>query len=323
MAVGLTIFFIGLFKKIVIADGIAPHVGPVFSAAAEGHSISLLEAYGGALSYTFQLYFDFSGYSDMAIGLSRLFGIALPLNFNSPYKAFNIIEFWRRWHMTLSRFLRDYLYFSLGGNRQGKFRRYLNLLITMVLGGLWHGAAWTFVVWGGIHGGLLVINHGWLAFKSRHIPELPSFVLRMLHVASVGLTFYCVMIAWVFFRAPDLSTAWSIVTAMVGRNGIVWPSEWQAIIQHSLPWAWAQHFQPAGSFVALPPLNWFCWLLAVVWLLPNTHELMGRYRPALGVKYFGKLQWRPSILWGLLIAAMALLGLLQMSHVSEFLYFQF
>ena len=158
---GLTIFFMGLFKKVVLADGIAEYVGPVFAAPAAGIPLTFLDTWGGALCYTLQLYFDFSGYSDMAIGLSRLFGVTLPLNFHSPYKSVNIIEFWRRWHMTLSHFLRDYLYIPLGGNRKGNVRRHLNLIITMLLGGLWHGAGWTYVLWGGLHGLYLVINHGW------------------------------------------------------------------------------------------------------------------------------------------------------------------
>ena len=149
LAAGLTIFCIGLCKKVLIADEIAVYVAPVFGAAAEGRAVGLADAWLGALAYTLQLYFDFSGYSDMAIGLSKMIGVRLPLNFASPYKAVNIIEFWRRWHMTLSRFLRDYLYIPLGGDRKGAARRYLNLLATMVLGGLWHGAGWTFIVWGG------------------------------------------------------------------------------------------------------------------------------------------------------------------------------
>jgi alginate O-acetyltransferase complex protein AlgI len=158
LAAGLAFFTIGLFKKVVIADGVAPIASLVFDAAAEGRALTTFDAWAGALAYTAQLYFDFSGYSDMAIGLGRLFGIRLPVNFNSPYKAVNIIEFWRRWHMTLSRFLRDYLYIPLGGNRRGRPRRYLNLMITMLLGGLWHGAAWTFVVWGAVHGLLLCVG---------------------------------------------------------------------------------------------------------------------------------------------------------------------
>ena len=136
--IGLSIFILGLFKKVVLADGIAQYSTPVFDSALTGNTISFFVAWGGSLAYSFQLYFDFSGYSDMAIGIARIFGILLPLNFSSPYKSLNIIEFWHRWHMTLSRFLRDYVYFTLGGNRKGSFRRYINLLTTMLLGGLWH-----------------------------------------------------------------------------------------------------------------------------------------------------------------------------------------
>src|SRR6188472_2448109 len=157
---GLIIFGIGLFKKTGLADGIQPLVALAFDARAP----SFDQAWLGALAYTFQLYFDFSGYSDMAIGISLMFGIFLPVNFNSPYKATSIVEFWRRWHMTLSHFLRDYLYIPLGGNRRGRVLRYVNLLITMVLGGLWHGAAWTFVIWGALHGAYLCVNHAWNRF---------------------------------------------------------------------------------------------------------------------------------------------------------------
>jgi alginate O-acetyltransferase complex protein AlgI len=152
IVVGLTIFCVGLAKKVIIADSLSVYASPVFAAAEKGVAITFFEAWGGLLAYTFQLYFDFSGYSDMAIGLSLLFGVTLPINFNSPYQATNIIEFWRRWHMTLSQFLRDYLYVPLGGNRLGVSRRHFNLMVTMVLGGLWHGANWTFVIWGALHG---------------------------------------------------------------------------------------------------------------------------------------------------------------------------
>jgi len=172
------------------------------------------------------LYFDFSGYSDMAIGLSRMFGVVLPLNFHSPYKSVNIIEFWRRWHMTLSRFLRDYLYIPLGGNRLGKARRHLNLMATMLLGGLWHGAGWTFVVWGGLHGLYLVINNAWQAIRIRlgQDPRLP--LSRPMHILSVLITFIAVVFAWVFFRSADFSTAMNIVQAMSGMHGIALPDNW-------------------------------------------------------------------------------------------------
>jgi alginate O-acetyltransferase complex protein AlgI len=162
---GLIIFSIGLFKKTCIADAIQPFVALAFGPTPP----SFDQAWIGALAYTFQLYFDFSGYSDMAIGISLMFGIFLPLNFNSPYKAKNIIDFWRRWHMTLSQFLRDYLYIPLGGNRRGIVLRYVNLMITMALGGLWHGAAWTFVAWGVLHGAYLCVNHAW----NRYGPSIP------------------------------------------------------------------------------------------------------------------------------------------------------
>jgi D-alanyl-lipoteichoic acid acyltransferase DltB (MBOAT superfamily) len=152
VAVGLSIFVLGLAKKVLIADSLAEFATPIFSAVAAGGQPMLFEAWIGALAYTLQLYFDFSAYSDMAIGISLMFNVRLPMNFNSPYKATSIIDFWRRWHMTLSRFLRDYLYIPLGGSRNGKAQRYLNLMITMLLGGLWHGAGWTFVIWGGLHG---------------------------------------------------------------------------------------------------------------------------------------------------------------------------
>ena len=159
IAIGLAIFSVGLAKKILIADNLAPYANAVFAAPG---AVSAAEAWLGVIAYTMQLYFDFSGYSDMAIGLSRMFNVDLPLNFYSPYKATSIVEFWRRWHISLSRFLRDYLYIPLGGNRVGPARRYLNLLITMILGGLWHGAAWTFVIWGALHGLFLLLNHAWV-----------------------------------------------------------------------------------------------------------------------------------------------------------------
>ena len=160
------------------------------------------QAWIGALAYTFQLYFDFSGYSDMAIGISLMFGIFLPLNFNSPYKATSIIDFWRRWHMTLSQFLRDYLYIPLGGNRHGRALRYVNLMITMLLGGLWHGAAWTFVVWGALHGAYLCINHAW----NNYGPERSAALCARWPISPrLMLTFLPVVVAWVFFRADSMS----------------------------------------------------------------------------------------------------------------------
>ena len=183
LAVGATIFTIGLFKKVVLAEKMGVWADQVFFANSLGVELSFLEAWVGTLCFSFQIYFDFSGYSDMAIGLARLFGIVLPLNFASPYKATSIIEFWQSWHMTLSRFLRDYLYFPLGGNRNGPVRRYINLFVVMALGGLWHGASWTFVLWGLLHGFFLTINHAWsTCFAGRHIEEAAERYLSLIHI---------------------------------------------------------------------------------------------------------------------------------------------
>src|SRR3954469_23352041 len=174
---GLAMFAAGLFKKVVIADNLAQFVTPVFAHLDAGGGVTTPWAWLSTLAYTLQIYFDFSGYSDMALGLALLFGIRLPVNFRSPYQAASIIEFWRRWHITLSRFLRDYLYIPLGGNRLGEIRRYQNLLVTMLLGGLWHGAAWNFVIWGGLHGVYLCINHLWRAWRGDAPASLPAKAL--------------------------------------------------------------------------------------------------------------------------------------------------
>ena len=170
------------------------------------------------LAYSFQLYFDFSGYSDMAMGLARLFGIVLPINFFSPYKAVNIIDFWRRWNITLSRFLRDFLYIPLGGNRRGVPRRYLNLVVTMLLGGLWHGASWTFVLWGGLHGLMLVMNHAWHYSPPPHRAAARERS-RAVRIAACALTFIAVTSAWVLFRASSLGSAGTMLSAMYGIGG--------------------------------------------------------------------------------------------------------
>jgi len=203
---GLLFFACGLAKKVLIADSVAPTVNRVFLLA-ESNALGAVDSWFGALAYTTQIYFDFSGYSDMAVGLGLLFGIRLPLNFNSPYKSVSIIEFWRRWHMTLSRFLRDYLYIPLGGNRHGPLHRQVNLMLTMLLGGLWHGAAWTFVVWGGLHGAYLQVNHAWRRQVERS-PRLQAGLARFPRAASLcfwALTFVAVVVAWVVFRAESFS----------------------------------------------------------------------------------------------------------------------
>ena len=225
LADGSVIFILGLFKKTVLADAFGSYARPAFTAAGE-HPLSLFESWGAALSYTLQIYFDFSGYSDMAIGLALMIGITLPMNFNAPYKARNIAEFWRRWHMTLSRFLRDYLYIPLGGNLHGLARQQANLLITMLLGGLWHGAGWTFVIWGGLHGLYLMVFHGWRRGIERWRPARcgPWAALAFALVAWLA-TFLAVVVAWVFFRAADLGSALSMLRGMAGVHGAVLPDQ--------------------------------------------------------------------------------------------------
>jgi alginate O-acetyltransferase complex protein AlgI len=219
--IGLAFLLMGLAKKVLIADSVAPVANMVFGAGADV-PLATSAAWLGVSAYTLQIYFDFSGYSDMAVGLSLLIGVRLPYNFNSPYQAWNITEFWRRWHMTLSRFLRDYLYVPLGGNRHGRARRYVNLMLTMLLGGLWHGASWTFVIWGGLHGAYLVVNHGWqwLREKMGWQPAASGVAAIVGRGVSVAFTLLCVMVGWVFFRAVDAASATGILASMFGlREG--------------------------------------------------------------------------------------------------------
>jgi len=207
IATGLFIFAIGLAKKVMIADTFAEWATLGFDTAP---TLNFFEAWATSLSYTFQLYFDFSGYTDMAIGAALLFNIKLPLNFNSPYKSLDIQDFWRRWHMTLSRFLRDYIYIPLGGNRKGAFRTYFNLWLTFIIGGLWHGAGWTFIFWGFLHGTALVIYHLW-----------SKIGYKMPKVLAWFITFNFINFSWVFFRAKEWEDANKVIEGMLGLTGFI------------------------------------------------------------------------------------------------------
>jgi D-alanyl-lipoteichoic acid acyltransferase DltB (MBOAT superfamily) len=263
--IGIAFLSLGLFKKVIIADSCAPWANQAFDTIG---SVSCVSAWEGAIAYTLQLYFDFSGYSDMAIGLAMMFNIRLPDNFDSPYKSVNIIDFWRRWHMTLSRFLRDYVYIPLGGNRKGEPRRVVNLMLTMLIGGIWHGAGWTFAVWGGYHGLLLIVNHAWSRAK---IP-LPALAAR-------PLTFLAVVAGWVVFRSKDLHAAGDRFRSMMG---------------------FAHH--NANAPVVDPAARQWQWgvlifLLLVVNFMPTTKQwvearpLNYRRAVALGVLFFFCLLW--------------------------------
>ncbi len=316
---GMALLGIGLFKKVILADGIQPFVAPAFDGPA-AQLLTGFEAWGGVLAYSLQLYFDFSGYSDMAIGLSRVFNVELPLNFASPYRAWNISEFWRRWHMTLSRFLRDYLYFPLGGNRHGKLRRYFNLMVTMLLGGLWHGAGWTFVIWGGLHGFYLVINHAWQA-ATGNIPGAQRWLdSRFATAAGVLVTFVAVTIAWTFFRATSFDAALRMLTAMSGANGWTLPTEWRGTLGTL---AGSFRFDDLTAFAGTRQVGWIAALLAMAWLCPNSQEIMAtlsRWRP-LDAHVRATLGWSA---FGALATTVMLLAIVSASRgISEFIYFNF
>ena len=319
-AIGLSIFVVGLAKKVLIADNLSPLAIPVFAAGAQP---TLLEAWIGVLAYTFQLYFDFSGYSDMAIGLSRLFGVKLPLNFDSPYKAANIAEFWRRWHMTLSRFLRDYLYIPLGGNLHGGTRRYLNLMITMVLGGLWHGAGWNFLIWGALHGVFLGIHGAWGSLAARLRFSTTSAAWR---IFSTALTFVAVCTAWVFFRAPDLASALAIVDGLYGGNGVALPDALARFLLPVQPLLAAMNvsFYLGGGSAFIDGWRWICLAALLAFACPNTQQIMRLVAPALDAKPVGSyLAWQPTRRWAAAIAGLALASMLSLNRPAEFLYFQF
>lgn len=309
-SLGLAIFSLGLIKKVVFADGISPYSDAVFDGAEAGSAPSFEEAWLGALAYALQLYFDFSGYSDMAVGLSYMLNIKLPFNFNSPYRATNISEFWRRWHISLSSFLRDYLYIALGGNRRGELRRYINLMLTMVLGGLWHGASWTFVVWGFLHGLYLVLQQLWARVLKGNQASAPQ---PATHAGSLGLlprrtlswllTMFAVLLAWVLFRSPSLEGAMSIYRSMLGHGGdAVNELFWNKGLSTSTGWLW-------------------CAVLGGIALWPvNTNQV--------GLKLRSSVAGRSPWVVGLCGASLTLITLLVLVNnsrgpVGAFIYFNF
>jgi D-alanyl-lipoteichoic acid acyltransferase DltB (MBOAT superfamily) len=262
-ALGVGLFAIGLFKKLYLADQVAIFSDQVFDAQQAGSMINCYEAWIGALAYSFQIYFDFSGYTDMAMGAARIFGIYLPINFNSPYRALNSSDFWARWHITLSRFLRDYLYIPLGGNRSGTSRTLINLFITMLLGGLWHGANLTFVVWGGIHGLYLIVYHAFTLLRSRLIKRELRFDWFFRRIA-VSLTFLSVVVAWVFFRADKIENGISIIWSMFDLRSAL-----------NLG-----NFVYFTSTVILEPIDcllWIVFLLFIIFCLPNSLQILSSY----------------------------------------------
>ena len=300
----VTVFCMGLAKKVLLADTLAAYANSIFNAAEKGFPLTSAEAWVGSLAYTFQLYFDFSGYTDMAIGVALLLGIRLPDNFDSPYKSTGIVDFWRRWHITLSSWLRDFLYIPLGGSREGKLKQYRNLFLTMLLGGVWHGAGWPFVVWGAVHGAMLTVNHFFRAWIKGRSGEflLGNPVVR---VISIVFTFLCINAAWVVFRADSMAGAARIYKGM-----------WQGLLG-GLCAPWEVLFQNNYVQGILPlALLGLCGVL--VWAFPNTREIV-----------FGRkdgrpwLRWSPSAAWAAGLACLTFVSLVMLSRKSVFLYFQF
>ncbi len=337
MSVGLTIFFIGLFKKVILADGIAVYVTPVFDASAAGTSLSFIDAWGGTLCYTLQLYFDFSGYSDMAIGLSRMFGVILPLNFHSPYKSASIIEFWQRWHMSLTKYIREYLYtpITLAGTRIGFGKTAMvEMLCSLVIPtmfiflviGLWHGANWNYIIFGGMHGTLLVINHIWRKRRFWLIDKKkpPKFFVYALGWA---VTFFSVNLTFVMFRADSISTANTIYSALLGINGFILPDAW--LFKWGIFGQWLSYhgvvFGATNNLIMGGAINWIWILMLIVLLAPNTQQIMQKFKPALGMPPMAttRLIWEPTSIAAAVVWMLGFIAIINLNKQSLFLYFQF
>jgi alginate O-acetyltransferase complex protein AlgI len=351
-AVGVTLLSLGLFKKIVLADKIALLVTPIYQQSAAVGETSFLMAWMAATGFTLQIYFDFSGYSDMALGLGRFFGIRLPQNFDSPLRATSIIDFWLRWHMTLTRFLTAYVYnplqLWLTRRRLAKGRRgfggpntelgaFLSLLmaptiLTMFVSGLWHGAGYGFIVWGLLHGFYLTINHGWRAVAARLWPDRKSYILVMKPVGWV-LTFVSVTAAMVLFRSTTITSAADMMKGLAGLNGIALP---EALFDRSGPLGGVA-LHRLGIVAASWDVRdfaklaiWISGLMVVALACPNTLQILSRYEPALGVKPqpprqgIGQiLEWKASLPWAIVVSGIAAVAIASINGPSEFLYWQF
>jgi len=358
IAVAISLFSIGLFKKVVIADRVGDFVDPVFAAPLTGEPVTLLAGWIGALAYTFQIYFDFSGYSDMALGIARIFGVVLPMNFNSPLKATSIVEFWSRWHVTLTRFLTAYVYtplvLNLTRRRMARNKPVLRgrktamsailvligvpTLVTMAISGFWHGVGFQFIVWGILHGVMLTINQAWRTVRPRFWRHQKSYDLIMTPVGFL-LTFGGVIVTLVFFRASSVSAAIAVLRGMVGLNGVTLPyaigsrlgglGAWLERIGVTYDWSSGSQLIAAGAWLAV--------LLVIVLAMPNSLELLAPYRPALdfqppetaaGERTSSRNRLRlvdivQSRLGPAFVAVLAVAGVLGLHQASGFLYWQF
>ncbi len=331
VAIGLTIFAIGLAKKTVVADRMGYYAGVYLD---RGGPSDPAAAWLGMLAYSMQLYFDFSGYSDMAIGLARIFGIKFPLNFNSPYKAANIIDFWQRWHITLTRFLTAYVYNVLAlylvrrraaaGNAVSKkasqsLSGFLEMIalptaVTMLLAGIWHGAGLQFVVFGMLHGAYITINHAWKTFgpTPRRNASRRGIVAIVSAVSSIALTYLAVLVAQVFFRAESLDAAIAVVAAMVGFGGVDLASGALAVSMDNLSYA--------------KPMAYVAVAMLIAWAAPNTQQIMAAFEPALGVPRalpVARIRWRMNMAWAVATGLAFFVGALNITEDQPFIYFQF
>lgn len=316
-SIGGTIFIIGLFKKVIFADN-AGHIADfVFGLPAQGLIPSVYEGWIGVFAYSFQIYFDFSGYSDMAIGLARMFNIRFPVNFNSPYKAASFIEFWRRWHISLSIFLKEYVYIPLGGNRKGIMGRYGNLILTMLIGGLWHGASWTFVIWGGLHGVYLTVNH--LIRKVKK--PMNGILIRVIKRLAL---FVVVSMTWVYFRAETIAEANVMLSSLfqfgqVSKLVHVFGLQAQEFVFH-LPYN-----------LQITTTTYFPIFCIVALFMPNIYEWMIYFLPAKDFtkppltrsKWFKRISWRPTLVYGVIVLILFVIAFTEIDRKNEFIYFQF
>ena len=324
IAIAGSIIAIGLFKKVVVADSFALFSTPIFTLAASGAPLYTMDALGGIFSYAFQLYFDFSGYSDMAIGLACLFGIKLPVNFFSPFRAQNISDFWRMWHATLSRFLRDYVYTPLGGFVCSPRRQRFNLFATMFVGGVWHGAGWTFVAYGLLHGIYVVVHQLWRVRVSGPREWLGN---RYYRAMAQGFTFLVVVFTLVFFRSSSLASALQLFASLGQFEGYGFSADYLAQLHRTNLFKLVQVLLVDVQAVYLV-YGMLLLALAACWLLPSTHQLFESQdvaiaRPRAGRRAVLAFEWRPSGAWAVFIAVLTVMSLLNLTQVSEFLYFQF
>jgi D-alanyl-lipoteichoic acid acyltransferase DltB (MBOAT superfamily) len=329
LSTGLSIFLIGLYKKLLLADPVAGVANSVFDAAHQGITLTWFDSWLGTTAYALQIYFDFSGYSDMAIGLARMFSITFPCNFDSPYKSASIADFWHRWHITLTRFLREYLYFPLGGNRCSLLRQIFNILVVMLASGLWHGAGWTFVLWGGLHGSFLVIHNLWKTGIRRLGWQPVHWTYRL---GATALTFVAVLVGWVLFRCSSINVAGSILGSMGGLHGFTVPfniGEARLGLGKLFSHVGATIVHPSSGIAGLSyewSIHGIALLLCIVWFLPNTQQLLAGLNPILeDVRQPARWQLRLNFTGGLLLgipAVMVILSLLG-SQPSPFLYFNF